>query len=417
MSYQITKSNGETIIILDGTQDTTTTSLTLIGRKSLNYGQLENQNIVRLLENFAYSLPPTNSIIGQLWYNTTTGQINVYDGRTWSPQASTGYVDTAITNALIANLSLQNGNFSGSVVANSFLSNAAIYSTTGFFYKNGTPYYANSNVAAYLPGDSTIVQLQTNATQLQANITAANAAIITANAGVISYVNSQITTINANATSQETEISSLNANITAANVAIASLQSNPVYGNANVAVYLPYNATITTIQANISAANVAIASLQNNPIYGNANVAVYLPYDSTIIGIVQTNVNQEAEITGLRANITAANVAIASLQSNPVYGNANVAVYLPYDSTITGLRASITAANVAWTANASFQETEITSLRANITAANTAISTINTISGNVLNVLVSNVSRFVYISNVAPISSQGNIGDIWYQIF
>lgn len=433
MSYQITKSNGETILILDGTQDTTNTSLTLIGRKSLNYGQFENQNVVRLLENFAYSLPPINSIIGQIWYNTTTRQLNVYNGTNWTTQATTGYVDAAITNSLLGNLTLQSGNFSGNVVAAALISNTAVYSATGFFYQNGTPYYNNSNVAAYLPVNTTITQLQANTIQLQANITAANAAIITANAGVVSYVNTQITNVSntqiVNAQALTVEISTINANVAAANVAIAVLQTNPVYANANVASYLPTDSTIATINANVTAANAAIAVLQTNPVYGNANVGVYLPYDNTIISMVQTSLNQQSQINTINANVTAANLSISAANAlivgTTISWTANAATQA---TEITALRANINSANalitsvsITSTANAAVQAIEIAGLRANIDAANTAISNINVnsnVSGNVTgNVLSSNIARFVYISTLAPGVLQGNIGDIWYQTF
>ena len=47
------------------------TSLTLVGKGYPNYGQVMDQNFVKLLENFASSLPPENPIEGQLWYDTS----------------------------------------------------------------------------------------------------------------------------------------------------------------------------------------------------------------------------------------------------------------------------------------------------------------------------------------------------------
>lgn len=80
MSYTILKSNGETLTqIVDGLVDTTT-DLTLIGKNSASYGTYLNENFVYLLENFANSSEPTSPIIGQLWYDTSTGRLKVYDG-------------------------------------------------------------------------------------------------------------------------------------------------------------------------------------------------------------------------------------------------------------------------------------------------------------------------------------------------
>jgi hypothetical protein len=79
MAVTINKTDGiELVTIQDGAIDTSTTNLALIGRLYRNYGELVNENFVKLLENFANSSAPTTPIVGQLWYNTTTGAINVY---------------------------------------------------------------------------------------------------------------------------------------------------------------------------------------------------------------------------------------------------------------------------------------------------------------------------------------------------
>lgn len=81
MSYTILKSNGETLTqVVDGQVDQTTTDLTLIGKNAPSYGTFFNENLVFLLENFANTSAPNNPIIGQLWYDTTTGRLKVYDG-------------------------------------------------------------------------------------------------------------------------------------------------------------------------------------------------------------------------------------------------------------------------------------------------------------------------------------------------
>jgi hypothetical protein len=59
------------------------TSLSLVGKGYPNYGVTYAQNFVKLLENFASSLPPENPIEGQLWYDTsdpTNKVLRVMDG-------------------------------------------------------------------------------------------------------------------------------------------------------------------------------------------------------------------------------------------------------------------------------------------------------------------------------------------------
>lgn len=89
MSYIIRKTDGTTLgTILDGTVDTAATSLTLIGRNYSNYGQIMVDDLVALLENFAYGISPSNPITGQLWYDTAAGVLKVYTGSTFKGLAS-----------------------------------------------------------------------------------------------------------------------------------------------------------------------------------------------------------------------------------------------------------------------------------------------------------------------------------------
>lgn len=89
MAVTINKTDGTVLArIEDGAIDTEITNLALIGRLYRNYGELVNENFVKLLENFANSSAPTIPIVGQLWYNTTTGTLNVF--------RSTGFISLAI---------------------------------------------------------------------------------------------------------------------------------------------------------------------------------------------------------------------------------------------------------------------------------------------------------------------------------
>jgi hypothetical protein len=81
MSYSINRYNGTSLgTILDGTVDTSHTSLTLIGRNYANYGQIMVSNLVNLLENFSRSYEPSNPISGQLWWDSGNNLLKVYTG-------------------------------------------------------------------------------------------------------------------------------------------------------------------------------------------------------------------------------------------------------------------------------------------------------------------------------------------------
>lgn len=81
MSYIVNKTDGSILTeVVDGTVDQTATDLTLIGKNSSNYGEFFNENLIRLLENFANVSQPNNPIQGQLWFDTSEGRLKVYDG-------------------------------------------------------------------------------------------------------------------------------------------------------------------------------------------------------------------------------------------------------------------------------------------------------------------------------------------------
>lgn len=83
MAYSINKFNGEQLIVLeDGTIDTST-SLGLVGRNYVGYGETQNENFVFLLENFSNAAPPSRPLKGQLWFNSQKNVLHVYDGSQW----------------------------------------------------------------------------------------------------------------------------------------------------------------------------------------------------------------------------------------------------------------------------------------------------------------------------------------------
>jgi hypothetical protein len=85
MSYIINRYDGTQLVVLeDGTLDTTT-SVGLVGRNYIGYGETQNENFLYLLENFANGNPPPRPLDGQSWFNKVTKQLNVYNGTEWIP--------------------------------------------------------------------------------------------------------------------------------------------------------------------------------------------------------------------------------------------------------------------------------------------------------------------------------------------
>lgn len=79
MVYSVDNYNrSKSIFIEDGTVDDTL-DVRLIGKSYTGYGEIQNENFVYLLENFAGINPPLKPINGQLWYDTSIRKIKLFD--------------------------------------------------------------------------------------------------------------------------------------------------------------------------------------------------------------------------------------------------------------------------------------------------------------------------------------------------
>ena len=80
MPYTLNKTDGTTLLTLaDGTFDTTRT-ITYVGKLYGNYGEIFNENFVKLQENFARNTSPSGALEGQLWYDKTNNVLKVFRG-------------------------------------------------------------------------------------------------------------------------------------------------------------------------------------------------------------------------------------------------------------------------------------------------------------------------------------------------
>jgi hypothetical protein len=102
MAYKINNTFGTLLVTLaDGTIDVATTDLALIGKGYAGFGEKLNENLVKLLENFNNTSAPSNKITGQLWYDQTNKQLNVYTGTKFKPVGSTTNSASQPTNAVL----------------------------------------------------------------------------------------------------------------------------------------------------------------------------------------------------------------------------------------------------------------------------------------------------------------------------
>jgi hypothetical protein len=89
MAYQINKTDGTIVAtVADGQIDQLSTDLTLIGKNYSGFGEYFNENLVKMLENFAGTTRPTHPIRGQIWYDTADLKLKVYSGTEFLPVSS-----------------------------------------------------------------------------------------------------------------------------------------------------------------------------------------------------------------------------------------------------------------------------------------------------------------------------------------
>lgn len=77
MPYIINKTNGQQIAIVQDASLDQTTDLIFVGRNYAGYGEIQNENFLKLLENFSNGTPPANPLVGEIWYNNNNNTLNV----------------------------------------------------------------------------------------------------------------------------------------------------------------------------------------------------------------------------------------------------------------------------------------------------------------------------------------------------
>lgn len=89
MAYIINKTDGTILTTVpDGQLDRLSSDLTLIGKNFSGFGESLNENLIKLLENFANSSSPSRPIRGQIWFDTTENKLKVYTGTGFIPVSS-----------------------------------------------------------------------------------------------------------------------------------------------------------------------------------------------------------------------------------------------------------------------------------------------------------------------------------------
>jgi hypothetical protein len=95
MAYKLNKTDGSLLVdLVDGRLDISTADISLVGKNYQGFGESINENFIKMLENFSNSTAPVKPLRGQLWYDTATGRLKIYDGTTFRSTDSTLYASS-----------------------------------------------------------------------------------------------------------------------------------------------------------------------------------------------------------------------------------------------------------------------------------------------------------------------------------
>jgi hypothetical protein len=368
MSYNITLTNGSLFAVIpDGTINNQS-SMTLIGRNYAGgYGEFQDDNFIRLLESNANNVAPSAPLTGQLWYNTSTKTLQVYNGTQFKSISGATSSATAPTN-----------NQTGDLWYNTTTDQLEVW--------NGSTWVV---IGPSIPGTSgaipAILYDSANTAHSVLELTSGPTTV-----GIVSqdsvfapypalsgfanvYPGITISSAIANAIVAGTSTNSQALNGVPAAGYMSSLVNTQTYGtlsivnNSGLAVGLNNNFTANVITGN------GTVALQNNTNLGNINIGT------------NKNGNKAPDIV---INGTTGNVTIAG---NLTVGGTTTTVNTEIINTSEVVTGSLTAGNI----------TSNTSVTANTVMSNTIVST--SVVGNT--VLANTVTATSVVGNVvaAPV--------------
>ena len=370
MAYYVNKTDGTAIIVLDGTKDITSTSLTLFGRLVQNYGDATNENFVHLLENFALSTSPANPIVGQLWFDTTVENLKHWDGTNWVPVGSNLYGNVDIRGNLTVggggNLEIKELSGLVHITNTNNNGNVAFFANVGGTYTNVLNINGSTGLIDVFANASSNMGITTKVYVDSTDAKNRYDADVAMTANVVA--------IHANLTARVNAETQLTADVTAANVEIDTLQ-------ANVGSYQTFsNARADTTSANLGTV-----------------VGTTIPNLDANVGSFQTYAN--ASISTINANVTGANTSISTLSTR--LDSVNLAQTAALSANVN-LKADI--------ASPTFAGTPVAPTPA-FGANTTQLATTNYVM--IRSEYWDGSRKFVSTSD--PTSSDGDDGDIWFK--
>ena len=327
--------------------NTVDTSLSLVGTGYPNYGTKIAENFLHLLENFSSSIPPTNPVEGQLWYDTSNPNnkiLRIMDGTagavSW-PSANGIYQQPSDPSGTSATLK------PGDLWVNTMLNQISIYSA-------GTWVPVNSPQKGALNGSITELLTDTTGTTYQVlsnYVAGARVSIVSDNTftpnPIIDGYNSLLPGINVASGNvlNGISLSSVNLTISGSNYAASRFlrKDDPSANGQTITGRLTFSTPTTNNQAGAQGRDGVLIKLQGG--LSNEYIQFYKLYNDAILlnnkaggKILLQTVNATSSVPNNTISITDGVVAINTSTSalSPaldVYGNAQVSGSLIVNST------------------------------------------------------------------------------------
>ena len=405
MSYVINNTRGQIVAVVpDGTINTTSTPITLVGRGVTPYGLYENDNYVWIMENFANPTAPPNPILGQLWYNSSTDTMSVWNtGNAWAGLASQSYVTTSITNAKVSPA------FSGvptAPTANDGVATTQLATTA--FVANAVAILNTTVSTTYAPIISPAL------TGVPTAPTAANATSTTQLATTAFVQNQKASPVFTGVPTAPTASDAINTTQIATTAFVQNQKVSPAFTGVPTAPTAAAGTNTTQIATTAFVTSVSTSlgtmSLQN----ANA-VAITGGSISGITALPVASGGTGADnASGARTNLGLASGATTTVGTMATQDASAVAIT---GGTVTGITALAVASGGTGSATAAGARSNLGAAAAATTVtAGAGLSGGGSLAANMTIAIATNSNGYGtrYISAGAP--TGGNDGDIWYQI-
>ena len=404
MAYNITQTNGTALIsggLADGTIDNTTTSLTLVGKNYPGYGTFLNQNVVRIVENFANGSSPTGPLPGQLWWDTSAKLIKINTATTkgsasqaFKPLATMSASATAPNNPVTGEQWWDTGNLQLKVYNGTSWTTVGPAATSATGNSGAIPdtIVATSPSATYVVLKMYVDNILIALYSKESSFTTAVTGFSTVKPGL------NLSTALANNGFQGNATAALNMIVSGATVPASSFlrndQSGTINGSLSVTNDTGLKAGVASdFEATISSGDVTLRNVTNNK--------------DLILSVKKATVNTPF----LKGNATS---GLAEMYANPTAGSPGYTVATKnYVDTVLGGGTGVTTftANVNPSANVTYTLGNITNRWSNVISqtsftGNLFSANVNTTRANVADIYIGN-SVLPTAGNVVNLGSNG----------